>query len=136
MEIANLLAPEKIYASHRKFVAMKYAPKGRDHTAAQARREARNALIIKLADENAGWGYRRIQGVMQSLGWHKLGTSTVGEVLRAAGIGPSPERSSRLDWKAFLRIHVDQLAATDFFMVPVWRLRGLAIVLFTSLPTY
>ncbi|MGF1484930.1 MAG: hypothetical protein ACFBZ8_11265 [Opitutales bacterium] len=127
MEIATLVTPETIYAWHRKFVAMKFAPKGRDHSAAHARREARNALIIKLATENAGWGYTRIQGVMQSLGWHKLSTSTIGEVLREAGIRPSPERGSRLDWKTFIRIHADQLAATDFFTVPVWTLRGLVM---------
>lgn len=74
MEIASLVTPETIYAWHRKFVAMKFAPKGRDHSAAKARREERNALIIKLATENAGWGYGRIQSVMQSLGWTKLST--------------------------------------------------------------
>jgi putative transposase len=124
MEVASLVTPETIYAWHRKFVAMKFAPKGCDRSAAHARREERNALIIKLATENAGWGYTRIQGVMQSLGWPKLSTSTIGEVLRNAGIEPSPERCSRLDWKTFIRIHADQLAATDFFMVPVWTLRG------------
>ena len=62
---------------------------------------------------------------MQNLGYPKLSTSTIGEVLREAGIRPSPERSSRLDWKTFVRVHADQLAAADFFMVPVWTLRGM-----------
>ncbi len=106
---------------------MKFASKGKDHSAAHARREERNALIIKLATEIVGWGYGRIQGVMQNLGWHKISTSTIGEVLRSAGISPSPERSSRIDWKTFIRIHADQLAATDFFTVPVWTLKGLAM---------
>ena len=38
MEIASLVTPETIYAWHRKFVAMKHALKGRDHSAAKARR--------------------------------------------------------------------------------------------------
>lgn len=97
LKIANLVTPETIYAWHRKFVAMKFAPKGRDHSAAHARREERNALIIRLAMENAGWGYSRIQGIMQNLGWTTLSTSTIGEVLRKVGILPSPERSSRVD---------------------------------------
>ena len=126
-KIANLVTPATIYAWHRKFVAIKFASKGKDHSAAHARREERNALIVKLANENASWGYGRIQGVM--LGWHKktISTSTIGEVLRSAGISPSPERSSRIDWKTFIRIHADQLAATDFFTVPVWTLKGLAM---------
>ncbi len=127
MKIATLVTPETIYRWHRQFVAMAYGPKGRDHSVVHARRAERNALIIKLAVENSGWGYTRIQGVMQNLGYPKLSTSTIGEVLREAGIRPSPERSSRLDWKTFIRVHADQLAATDFFMVPVWTSRGLAM---------
>lgn len=126
-EIATLVTPETIYKWHRHFVAMKFSPKGRDHSAAHKRRAERNALIIRLATENAGWGYTRIQGVMQNLGYHTISTSTIGEVLRGVGITPSPDRSSRMDWKTFVRIHQDQIAATDFFMVPVWTLKGIVM---------
>jgi len=70
MQFANLVTPETIYAWHRKFVAMKYAPKNRDLSAAKERRAKRDALIIKIASENTGWGYGRIQGIMQHLGYH------------------------------------------------------------------
>ncbi len=76
-DICNLVTPETIYAWHRKFVAMKFAPKGNDLSAARARREERNALIIKLASENAGWGYERIQGVMLQIGRNLTMPSTV-----------------------------------------------------------
>ena len=131
MQFATIVTPECIYAWHRKFVAMKFAPKGDSktdrRTAAEKRREKRNALIIKLASENRGWGYGRIQGVMKKLGWHKLSTSTIGEVLRKAGIRPNPDGGSKLDWKTFVRVHADQLAATDFFFVPVMTLRGIVM---------
>lgn len=32
-----------------------------------------------------------------------------------------------MSWKEFVRIHTEQLAATDFFFVPVWTLKGLAM---------
>jgi len=48
MQFANLVTPETIYAWHRKFVAMKYAPKNRDLSAAKARSAKRDALIIKI----------------------------------------------------------------------------------------
>ncbi len=127
MQFATLVTPETIYAWHRKFVAMKYAPKNRDLSAAKERRAKRDALIIKIASENAGWGYGRIQGMMQHLGYHKISTSTIGEVLREAGIQPSPTRGRGVSWKEFVRIHAEQIAATDFFFVPVWTLKGLAM---------
>jgi len=127
MQFATLVTPETIYAWHRKFVAMKYAPKGRDLSAAKARSAKRDALIIKIASENAGWGNGRFQGMMQHLGYHKISTSTIGEVLREAGIQPSPTRGRGVSWKEFVRIHAKQIAATDFFFVPVWTLKGLAM---------
>ncbi len=127
MQFANLVTPETIYAWHRKFVVMKYTPKGRDLSAAKARSAKRDALIIKIATENTGWGYGRIQGMMQHLGYHKISTSTIGEVLRESGIQPSPTRKRGVSWKEFVRIHAEQIAATDFFFVPVWTLRRLAM---------
>ncbi|MBN1403945.1 MAG: hypothetical protein JW942_05705 [Opitutales bacterium] len=61
MQFATLVTPKTIYAWHRKFVAMKFAPKNRDLCAAKERSAKRDALIIKIASENTGWGYGRIQ---------------------------------------------------------------------------
>jgi|GEM_PF-4827837 len=61
---------------------------------------------------------------MQHLGYNKIGTSMIGEVLREAGMQPSPNRGKRMDWKTFFRIHAEPIAVTDFFFVPVWTTKG------------
>jgi transposase InsO family protein len=69
-------------------------------------------LVLRLARENPGWGYRRIHGELLVLGV-KVAPSTVWEILRAAGIDPAPARSATT-WAAFLRSQADALLAADF----------------------
>jgi putative transposase len=76
-----------------------------------------------MAEENRGWGYRRIQGALSNLG-HKLARSTIADMLRC-GIKPAPERSRKTTWKEFLTQHWELIAAADFFTVEVWTARGL-----------
>jgi hypothetical protein len=49
----------------------------------------------------------------------------VARVLAEHSIDPAPERSKGMWWSAFLHIHWDGLAATNFFMVEVLTLFGL-----------
>lgn len=81
-------------------------------------------LIVRMARENRGWGYTRIQGASANLS-HKVGRGTIANVLRRNGIEPAPERSQRTTWSTFLKAHWKVLAASDFFSVEVWTARGL-----------
>jgi transposase InsO family protein len=69
-------------------------------------------LVLRLARENPGWGYRRIHGELLVLGI-KVAASTVWEILQEAGIDPAPERASST-WADFLRSQADALLACDF----------------------
>ena len=87
--------------------------------------------MVRMAEENRDWGYRRIQGALSNLG-HVIGRSTIAEILKRRGIEPAPERKRKTTWKEFLNRHWEQIVAADFFTVEVWTKRGLQriVVLF------
>ena len=87
--------------------------------------------MVRMAEENRDWGYRRIEGALSNLG-HELARSTIAQILERHGIEPAPERSRKTTWKEFLSRHWDLIVAADFFTVEVWTRRGLQrfIVLF------
>src|SRR5512136_1187135 len=89
------------------------------------------ALIVRLAEENRDWGYRRIQGALSNLG-HEIARSTIADILQRHGLEPAPERNRKTTWKEFLSRHWELIAAADFFTVEVWTRRGLQrfVVLF------
>jgi len=84
-----------------------------------------------MAEENRGWGYRRIQGALSNLGYI-VGRTTIANILKRNGIEPAPERNRKTTWKEFLRRHWAQIIAADFFTVEAWTRNGLTrfIVLF------
>jgi putative transposase len=81
-----------------------------------------SSLIVRMATENPGWGYTRIQGALKNLG-HDVARSTVAKVLKDNGIAPAPDRPS--SWRTFLRAHWGAIAGADFFTTEVWTPRGL-----------
>jgi HTH-like domain len=130
-QVATIVTPGTLLAWHRKLIAMKYdgskyRSPGRPPTAAGI-----SALVVRMAEENRGWGYRRIQGALSNLG-HIVARTTIANILKRHGIEPVPERSRKTTWKEFLTRHWDQIVATDFFTMEVWTCSGLTrfIVLF------
>jgi len=81
-------------------------------------------LVVRIARENRGWGYTRIQGALQNVG-HRVGRTTISNIFKENGIDPAPERGKRTRWSQFLKAHWSVLAAADFFTVEVWGPRGL-----------
>ncbi len=130
-DLATIVTPETLLAWHRKLIAQKYDGSekrrpGRPRTAGEI-----EALVVRMAEENRDWGYRRIQGALSNLG-HEIARSTIAEILERHGIEPAPERSRKTTWKEFLTRHWELIVAADFFTVEVWTRRGLQrfIVLF------
>lgn len=73
-------------------------------------------LVIRLANENIGWGYTRIRDAMRGLKV-EIGRTTVANILAEADIEPAPERTRKRTWKHFLKSHWETLYACDFFTV-------------------
>src|SRR5919106_1585811 len=130
-DIANIVTPDTLLRWHRKLIAEKY-----DGTAKRTPGRPRTSseledLVVRLAQENRDWGYRRILGAMSNLG-HSLARGTIANILKKHGVEPAPERIRKTTWKEFLSQHWDSIVAADFFTVEVWTRRGLqrCIVLF------
>lgn len=79
---------------------------------------------MRIAHENPGWGYTRIQGALLNLGI-KIGRGTIRRILKEHLIEPAPARGRRVPWSVFLKAHWKVIAASDFFTVEVWSWRGL-----------
>ena len=124
--------PETIRRWHRSLLARRWTyphrRPGRPATDADLR-----ALIVRLARENPGWGYRRIQGELARLGV-RIAASTVWSILQQSGIEPAPRRSSET-WREFLRAQASGIVACDFFTVDTVLFRRLYALAFIELST-
>ncbi|WP_423835752.1 hypothetical protein [Streptomyces longhuiensis] len=66
---------------------------------------------MHLAREDPSWGYRALYRELIVLGV-EVAASTVWEILKEAGMNPTPKRASST-WATFLRSQADALLACD-----------------------
>ena len=79
-DIANLVTPQTLLKWHRKLIAKKYDSSGvRRKVGRPPTKDEIQALVIKMAEENRGWGYTRIRGALANLG-HQIGRGTIAEI--------------------------------------------------------
>src|SRR6202163_3845548 len=123
-EVATIVTPETLLAWHRKLIAQKYDGSGKRGPGRPRTAREIEAVVVRMAEENRDWDYRRIQGALSNLG-HELARSTIAEILERHGIEPAPERIRKTTWKEFLSQHWELIVAVDFFTVEVWTRRGL-----------
>jgi putative transposase len=124
-EICTVFTPDTILRWHRELVAQKW-----DHS--DKRRAVGRPptsqdvvdLVLQFAHENPSWGYDRIADALANVG-HQVSDRTVGNILKAHGIEPAPERKRTRTWSTFLKAHWSQLAAIDFTTIEVWTPKGL-----------
>jgi len=91
-DVANAAKPDTILGWYRKLVARKFdGSKSRRYPGRPRIDDEIEELVVRMAKENADWGYDRIVGAMANLGY-MLSDQTVGNILRRYGIPPAPER--------------------------------------------
>lgn len=124
-EVVCIAKPDTILAWYRRLIARKFdGSKQRQYPGRPKIQPELEALVVRMARENSGWGYDRIVGALANLG-HRVSDQTVGNILRRHGIAPAPKRSQTTSWKDFIAAHMSVLAGADFFTVEVLTWRGL-----------
>jgi len=126
-EVFLIVRPETVIGWHRRLVARHWTQppsrSGRPPVIAEIRR-----LAIRLAQENPTWGYRRVHGELCRLGY-TIAASSVWNILRAAGIDPSSDRTGP-SWAEFIRSQAKAVIATDFLCLDTVTLRRLHVLFF------
>ncbi len=126
------VTPATLLRWHRELVARRWTyphrRPGRPKTPVDVR-----DLVVRLARENPGWGYRRIQGELVGLGI-TVAASTVWTILREEGSEPAPRRLES-SWREFLRRQAASILECDFLTVDTVFLKRFYILFFIELQT-
>ncbi len=125
-QITTIVTPDTILRWHRRLIAEKwdYSQRKQKQPGRPPTSEEITQLVLQMARENPSWGYDRIVGALANLG-HQISDQTVGNLLKAHGIEPAPQRKRQTTWKTFIRSHWDVLGAIDFTTMEVWTKGGL-----------
>ncbi|MGW7008572.1 integrase core domain-containing protein [Streptomyces sp. NPDC054933] len=121
------VTPRTVLRWHARLVAKKWTYPHRV-PGRPAKPEALRTLVLRLARENDGWGYRRIHGELLNLGW-KVAASTIWEILKQADIAPAPQRADR-SWAKFLTTQATGILAVDVLHVDTVFPRRLFVLFF------
>ncbi|MGW3571612.1 integrase core domain-containing protein [Streptomyces sp. NPDC000941] len=126
-QVALLVTPRSVLRWHARLIAWKWTYPAR-RPGRPPKPVALRQLVVRLARENPGWGYRRIHGELVGLG-RNIAASTVWSILKEAGIDPSPQRTDR-SWSAFLKAQATAIVATDLFHIDTVFLRRWFVLFF------
>ena len=119
-QVGTLFTPDTILRWHLQLVDKKwdYSDRKQRTTGRPRTRPEIVDLTVKFAKENPTWGYDRIIGALSNVGSH-ICDSTIGNILKAHGIEPAPDRKRTGSWATFMKSHWDVMASIDLTTVEV-----------------
>ncbi len=122
-DVLIVVSPKTVIGWHRKGFKLFWTWKSRKRTPGRPRiaMEVRK-LIKKMALDNPTWGAPRIHGELLMLGI-KIDQATVSIYLKKYRPGKPPSQT----WRTFLKNHMHNTFATDFFIVPTKNFRVLYV---------
>ena len=125
-EVATIATLDTLLRRDHRLIAQEFdGSHHRRHLGRPRVAEEIEQLVVRMAEEHATWGYRRIQGARANLRYSN-DTITVRNILRRHYLDPAPRRrQAGMSWEQFLKLHWEVLAATDFFTVEVATWHGL-----------
>jgi transposase InsO family protein len=130
-----LFRPDTVLRWHRDLVRRKWTFTQRPRRGRPRIDPDLEALVLRLARENRGWGYSRIHGELHKLGL-RIGRSTVRDILKRQRVPPAPQRErTGPTWRQFLARHRHQVLACDFLVVESLRLKPIYVLFFIELGT-
>lgn len=123
-QLDTLVTPDTLLHWHRELVAQQWSYIHKRKPGRPRTKDKIVALILRMAQENSGWGYTRSLGALSNV-VYKVSRGTIANILALNGIDPAPLPGKRTPWATFLKAHRKILITSDFFTVEVWRLKGL-----------
>jgi putative transposase len=124
------VSPRTLLRWHQRLVARRWTYPHRRPGRPPVDRDV-EVLVVRLARENAAWGYRRIVGELRGLGF-SVSASSVRAILIRHRLPPAPERDG-LSWRLFLRQQATTMLACDFLTVETVWLTRIYVLFFVSL---
>jgi hypothetical protein len=125
-ETLLIIKPETVIRWHQQGFRLYWRWKSRAALGRPKIPQAQINLIKQMANENPLWGAPRIHGELLKLGIDISETS----VLRY--LPKKPRRTTRQQWKTFLKNHSAEIISLDFFTVPTITCRLLYVLVFLS----
>jgi len=90
--VATLVTPDTLMHWYKRLISQKFdGSKHRRQLGRPDVAEEIDRLVVRMAEENPTWGYRRIQGALANLG-RPIDAITVRNILRRYHLEPAPKR--------------------------------------------
>ena len=128
----RLFQPKTVLTWHRQLVKRKWTYNPTDRGGRPRIDRELESLVVRMVRENNDFGYDRIQGELEKLGY-TISDEGVADILRRHNVPPAPERGGSPSWRHLMTHYKDQILASDFFTVETLFLKTVYVLFFIEI---